>query len=571
MFLMLKQLLAILDSKDRKNLFFVFVLVMIMAIIESLGVISIMPFLAVLANPDVINVNSILKSIYIYSGVGGSTGFVLYLGCISLVFIVFSTIFKVSTLYCLNYFGSLQRHKLSTRLLKIYLSQEYDFFVKKNSSELVKNILSETDQLIWSMINPALFMMSYSVVIFGMVTILLIYDPIMAFSTALIIFVFYFIIYVILKRRLDIIGEGFLISNKERFQSCQEVLSGIKDVMINQAQQGYLDKFEYNSKIFAKHLAAKDVLAQVPRYVIETVGYGCLIGLALVLILSGKDISHILPMLGLYGFAAYRMLPAAQNVYNSITQIKFSGKIFQKIKEEFDLEKPTLGLEKYDKNALNFNHEITLENIQYYYPTRKEKDVLKNFNFTILKNECVGIVGKSGTGKSTLMDILLGLLIPQQGNFKVDGVEIDKSNIHQWRKLVGYVPQSIFLADKSITENIAFGLEKDKIDMKMVSIAAQQAQIESFILNDLPNGYDSIIGERGVMLSGGQRQRIGIARALYRNPQVLFMDEATSALDVETEKAVNESIQKLSGQKTIVIIAHRESAVEKCDRILSLN
>ncbi|MEG2832295.1 MAG: ABC transporter ATP-binding protein [Bacilli bacterium] len=542
-----------------------------MAIIESLGVISIMPFLAVLANPNIVENNSIFNKLYLFFGVVDYKQFIVYLGFVSLFFIVFSTIFKVITLYCLNYFSGLQRYKLSSRLLNIYLVQDYDFFISKNSSELVKNVLSEIDHLIWSMIHPALFMMSYSVVIIAMIIILLINDPIIALSTSLIIFIFYLSIYMVVKKKLDKVGEKFAIANTERFESCQEALGGIKDVIINQAQNGYLDKFEYHSKQFSEHLSTKEVLGQVPRYVIETVGYGCLIVIALILVLSNKDVSHIFPVLGLYGFAAYRLLPAAQNVYNSVTQIKFSEYIFKKIKEEFELEHKFTSSEKLDLKLLKFSNKIELENISFSYPNRSDKKIFENFSLTISKNECLGIVGKSGSGKSTLMDILLGLLIPQEGKLKIDGVELNRRNIHLWRELVGYVPQTIFLANKSVAENIAFGVPKHKIKMEMVSLAAKQAQIDEFILNELLDGYDSIVGERGVMLSGGQRQRIGIARALYRNPQVLFMDEATSALDVETEQAVNESIQKLNGEITIVIIAHRKSAVEKCDRILFLN
>ncbi|MEG1411354.1 MAG: ABC transporter ATP-binding protein, partial [Terrisporobacter sp.] len=505
-----------------------------MAIIESLGVISIMPFLAVLANPNIVENNSIFNKLYLFFGVVDYKQFIVYLGFVSLFFIVFSTIFKVITLYCLNYFSGLQRYKLSSRLLNIYLVQDYDFFISKNSSELVKNVLSEIDHLIWSMIHPALFMMSYSVVIIAMIIILLVNDPIIALSTSLIIFIFYLSIYMIVKKKLDKVGEKFAIANTERFESCQEALGGIKDVIINQAQNGYLDKFEYHSKQFSEHLSTKEVLGQVPRYVIETVGYGCLIVIALILVLSNKDVSHIFPVLGLYGFAAYRLLPAAQNVYNSVTQIKFSEYIFKKIKEEFELEHKFTSSEKLDLKLLKFSNKIELENISFSYPNRSDKKIFENFSLTISKNECLGIVGKSGSGKSTLMDILLGLLIPQEGKLKIDGVELNRQNIHLWRELVGYVPQTIFLANKSVAENIAFGVPKHKIKMEMVSLAAKQAQIDEFILNELLDGYDSIVGERGVMLSGGQRQRIGIARALYRNPQVLFMDEATSALDVET-------------------------------------
>lgn len=569
MFKTLKQLWQILTPLDKRKLLLVLLFVMLMAFIEAAGVVSIMPFLAVLANPNVIGTNHLLKQVFNWLPVQNNRDFIVYLGFISLFIVVFSAFFKIITQYALNRFSSLQRHYFSTRLLKIYLQQKYEFFIQRNSSSLVKNVLSETDQLVWSMIQPALLILSYGLVICAMIGILLFYDPVMAISTATILVGFYLGIYWVVKNRLNSIGESFTQANAERYQSCQEVLGGIKDVIINNAQQGYMEYFSTHSRIFARHLATRDTLGQIPLYIVETVGYGCLIILAIVLVISGKDVTHILPVLGLYGFAAYRMLPAAQNIYRSITQIKFSENVFSHIKQEFELEQHSYE-QPLEQDTLVFKREMRLENISFAYPNRTDKLILDDFNLIISKNSSVGIVGKSGSGKSTLMDIMLGLLQPLQGKVFIDDVELTTHNLADWYQLVGYVPQHIYLADKSIAENIAFGVPFDTIDMQAVEFAARQAQIDQFITQQLPKGYATMVGERGVMLSGGQRQRIGIARALYKNPQILFMDEATSALDMETEAAVNEAIQSLSGQKTMVIIAHRESAVAKCDRILQL-
>lgn len=445
------------------------------------------------------------------------------------------------------------------------------FFIQRNSATLAKNILSEVDQLIWTMILPALTLMSYGVVLLSMVGILLLYDPLMAVATAFVLGLFYASIYMLVRKKLTQIGQEFTQANKERYQTCQEALAGIKDVMINNAKQGYIDQFEQSSRVFARHIATRETLGQVPLNVIETVGYGCLIGLAMLLVVSGKEVSHILPVLGLYGFAAYRMLPAAQNMYRAISQIKFSEQVLSVLKPEFSLEKDKFeSIEKDNTQHLKFENSIRLENISFAYPNRMESPILNNFSLEVKKNSSLGIVGKSGSGKSTLMDIMLGLLFPQQGKVYIDDVELTADNITQWRDLVGYVPQNIYLADKSIAENIAFGVAKIDIDLKRVELVARQAQIDDFIQSQLPLGYHTIVGERGVMLSGGQRQRIGIARALYKNPQVLFMDEATSALDNETERAVNDAIQGLNGEITMVIIAHRKNAIDKCNSIIKL-
>jgi ABC-type multidrug transport system fused ATPase/permease subunit len=569
-FTTLQQLWQILTPLDKQKLLLVLALLMIMALIEAAGVVSIMPFLAVLSNPKIIESTAILKILYAFFHSATPQQFIMYLGILSLVIVIVSTGVKILTQYALNRFSSLQRHYFSTRLLKIYLQQNYEFFIQRNSSTLIKNILSEVDQLIATMIIPALNLLSSGVVLLAMIGVLLIYNPVMAISTAGTLSGFYIMIYWFVRKKLDQIGRSFTEANSERYQSCQEALGGIKDVIINDARQGYIRNFEQYSRIYARHIATRDTLGQIPLYVIETVGYGSLIIVAIVLVMSGQDVSHILPVLGLYGFAAYRMLPAAQILYRAITQIKFAQQTLDILKKEFTLEYQGQ-YETQKLKPLSFKHEIRIEQITFAYPNRLETPVLKDFSLTILKNSSVGIIGKSGSGKSTLMDIMLGLLQPQSGKIYIDGMILNASNLTTWQQIIGYVPQHIYLADKSIAENIAFGIPKAMIDLKQVELAAVQAQIHEFIVNQLPHGYDTAVGERGVMLSGGQRQRIGIARALYKNPQILFMDEATSALDVETEQAVNEAIQSLSGQKTMVIIAHRESAVARCDRILQLS
>ncbi|WP_326498151.1 ABC transporter ATP-binding protein [Acinetobacter thutiue] len=540
-----------------------------MAVIEAAGVVSIMPFLAVLSNPDSIETNRFLSYFYQLFSSHNPQQFIMYLGLTSLFVVVFSAYFKIITQYTLNRFSSLQRHYFSTRLLNIYLRQNYEFFLQRNSSILSKNILSEVDQLIWTMIIPTLTLISFALVLIAMIGLLLIYNPVMALSTATVLGGFYSIIYWLVRKKLNQIGASFTEANAERYQSCQEALGGIKDVIINDAKQGYIDNFEQYSRVFAQHIATRDTLGQIPLYIIETVGYGCLIILAIILVMSGKDVSHILPILGLYGFAAYRMLPAAQNIYRAITQIKFAQPVFDILKPEFALEQLENNSPMRKQNII-FSRGICIENLSFAYPNRLDRPVLQNFNCKVAKNSSIGIVGKSGSGKSTLMDIMLGLLQAQQGKIYVDDVELTQENISSWQSIVGYVPQSIYLADKSVAENIAFGVPKTQIDMAQIEHVAKQAQIHDFVMQQLPQAYDTIVGERGVMLSGGQRQRLGIARALYKNPQILFMDEATSALDIETEQTVNEAIQSLNGQKTMVIIAHRESAVAKCDRILRL-
>ncbi|MBI1451850.1 ATP-binding cassette domain-containing protein [Acinetobacter chengduensis] len=559
----------ILTPLDKKKLGVVSILVIFMTIIESIGVVSIMPFLAVLANPESIQQNFLLKKIYNFFQAQNSNQFIIYLGVISLVIVILSALLKILTQYALNRFSSLQRHYFSSRLLKIYLKQNYSFFLQRNSADLTKILLNDVDQVVWGVIKPVLSILSYGLIIIAMIILLVFYDPMMALTTAGVIVSFYALMFYIVKNFMKRISKEFSVANQERYQSCQEVFGGIKDVMINHAHDYYYQRFDRNSRVYARHYASHESLGQIPLHIIETIGYGCLIILAIFLVLQDYSVGTILPVIGLYGVAAYRMLPAAQNIYRAVTTYKFSQHVLIGVIHEFELD---LNKNNFYKNTglIGFRSNLELVNVCFEYPNHPNKKILENINLKIDKNSSLGITGKSGSGKSTLMDIMLGLLQPTSGTLHIDGKVINEENVQSWQSLVSYVPQFIYLADMSIAENIAFGIPKNQIDFEMVVESAKLAQIDEFITQNLKEGYNTVIGERGILLSGGQRQRLGIARAIYKQPQVIFMDEATSALDTETEKAVNEAIQSLNGKMTMVIIAHRESAVAKCDSILKL-
>ena len=557
-----------LTQLEKRKFVIVLILTILMAFLETLGVISIMPFLAVLSSPNIIQNDQKFHYFYVLLNATSYTNFIIKLGLISMVLIIFSAVFKIIHSYGTSRFVSLQRHYLSTRLLSIYLKQDYEFFIQKNSSELTKNILSQIDQLIDNIIQPIMIIISYGLVIFTMIMLIFMHNPYMAITAFTLFLMVYVLIYLGVRKFLGRIGQEFHYANSERYKACNEVLGGIKDVKINHADQGYLKHFQEQSRIFARHLAANQTVGNVPLLLVEAMGYCAIIALAVGLVLNNQNISTILPSLGLFGFAAYRMLPAAQNIYRAISSMRFSLDSANKILD--DLYLPTQLDQKQHYPQLSFKDRIELRNVSYAYPSDPNKNILENFSLVIPCKSSIGIIGKSGSGKSTLMDILLGLLEPQQGELLVDGIVINKNNVHSWQNLVGYIPQFIYLADDTVAQNIAFGVPKDNIDMDAVMKAAKAAQIHEFIVNNLKDGYDTFVGERGVMLSGGQRQRIGIARALYKDPQVLFMDEATSALDTETEQAVNEAIQGLSGEKTMVIIAHRESAIQHCTNKIGL-
>jgi ABC-type multidrug transport system fused ATPase/permease subunit len=338
-------------------------------------------------------------------------------------------------------------------------------------------------------------------------------------------------------------------------------------VKVTHSVHAYTERFNVFSRLYSRHLATSNTLSQTPLYLVEAMGYTGLILIALLLMLRSGDIGQVLPALGLYGFAAYRVLPAAQIVYRGFAKLKFSSPALDAIHRDLHLPEPR---ERPASSALAPQREIRLAGIRFAYPSTPDKPVLDNFDLVIPANTSTGIAGRSGAGKSTLMDLLLGLLQPQAGNLSIDGTPLDASNVADWQRAVGYVPQHIFLLDASVARNIAFGVAEAEIDMAAMTRAARAAQLHEFVSTELPKGYDTVVGERGIRLSGGQRQRVGIARALYRDPPVLFFDEATSALDAETEDALNGAIRNLSGNKTIVIIAHKETSLRNCHRVVQI-
>jgi ABC-type multidrug transport system fused ATPase/permease subunit len=563
----LKKIWETLTPSERRRSLGMLALVMLMAIAESIGVLSIMPFLSVLGRPEVIHENRYLARAYQALGMQDNRSFIIAMGIASITLVVLSSLFKAITLHFLNRFVHLVRHASSARLLSRYLHQPYEFFLGHNPSILAKNVLSEVDQLMFGAMQPLSQLIAQGALVLAMALLIFIYDPWTALCIVLALTLLYAAIYTLASKYLARSGREGLSANGQRYQSCNEALGGIKELKITHSASTYLDNFNRASREFSRHTANSETLAQSPLYLVEATGYSMLILVALVLLTRSNDIAHVLPAMGLYGFAAYRMLPSAQIMYRSFAKLRFSAASLDII--HGDLTLPEARPEAVAARLIP-QHDISLKNIRFAYPNRPNKPVLDDFNLTIPANTSIGIAGPSGAGKSTMMDILLGLLSPQAGALTVDGIVIDKGNQAAWQLAIGYVPQHIYLADASIKANIAFGVTDDAIDMQAVVRAASAAQIHDFITQELAHGYDTPVGDRGIRLSGGQRQRVGIARALYRDPAVLFFDEATSALDAQTEEALNDAIRQLSGKKTIVVIAHKEASLRECEHVVML-
>ncbi|MET4578301.1 ABC transporter ATP-binding protein [Ottowia thiooxydans] len=565
----LKKVWALFAPAEQRKAILMLLLVILMAIAETAGVLSIVPFLSVLARPAIVHENQWLRSAYGTLSFSSENSFIVALGLTTMVVVIASSTFKALTFHVVGRFVHMQRQSLGVRLLATYLRQPYEFFLARNSSELSKGVLSEVDLVIFELLQPLSMLIAQGAVVLAMIVLVLAYDPLMAVCIVTAVGLLYGAIYLLVRKRLSNIGAARQIANTLRFKSCSEVLGGIKDVKITHATETYLTRFSHASREFSRHSATSDTLSQSPLYIVEAVGYTGLILIALVLLWRSGDMAQVLPALGLYGFAAYRLLPAVQIMYRGLARLRFSSATLNNIYNDLSLPQPSSA--NLAGPPLNPKKEIRLQGIQYAYPSASDKPVLNGMDLVIPANTSVGIAGKSGAGKSTLMDIILGLLQPQAGRLLVDGIPIDNSNVAAWQCAIGYVPQHIYLADASVAENIAFGIPKNEIDMQCVERAARTAQIHDFIEQELAEGYSSVVGDRGIRLSGGQRQRVGIARALYHDPAVLCMDEATSALDTETEEALNSAIRNLSGSKTILVIAHREASLRACDTVISMD
>ena len=566
-----KQLLSLLSSSERKYAFFLLIMLIMMAFLDMIGVASILPFLAIISNPSLIETNFFLKFLFEISSVFGiknNKEFLFFLGILMFIILIFSLSFKAFTNYILARFSQETGHGISIRLLERYINQPYSWFLSRNSSELGKTILSEVGLIVSGGLIPIFNLLSNCFVAIFLLALLFFVDIKLALSVVFVLGGAYFLIFSYFRKLIDRIGKERLIANKLRFKSITEVFGGSKEIKLGGLEKFYVERFSESSFIFFKNQITIQIITNLPRYFIEAISFGGILLIILYNILKTGSFNNSIPIIGVYAFAGYRLIPSLQSIYQSIGLLKFSNATISKTYNDFK------NLKLYDlaktKNTLSFNDAITLNQIHYEYPN-SSRTVLKDINLTIPARTTVGLIGPTGCGKSTIVDIILGLLEPKKGMLKIDGEVINNDNRKSWQSYVGYVPQQIYLSDETIAANIAFGIDPKDINQNMVEKVSKIANLHQFVFDELPNKYQTIVGERGVRLSGGQRQRIAIARALYRNPKVLILDEATSALDNQTEKVVMEAVNTLGKKITIILIAHRLNTLRNCDIIYKID
>ena len=565
-----KKILSILTPYERRRGAVVVAVMAMVAVIEVVGIASVMPFLSVLGDPQSVDQNRFLKGTYELLGFRSTEAFLTALGIFSAILLAGASVFRIMAYYAMCRFSNMRRHSVSRRLLAGHIRQPYEYFFTRNTTDLSKTILSEVDQLTHHVMKPVVELFAYGFAAFALIALLFVVDPVLALIIGSVLGGVYGLFYLGVRGLLGRIGKERVSANRKRFKLASEVLGGIKELKVLGRERVFFNAFDPVSARFARHHATSQVLGHVPRHLIEAVGFAAIVVVALYTLSRGANVGQALPVIGLYALAGYRLLPALQHIYSAMTKLRFGISAVDTVLAELNTAETPQSTTKGSAQPLSLQSSLELHNITYTYP-KCEQPALRDVSLSVKAHTSVGIIGKTGAGKSTLVDVMLGLLAPQAGEIRIDGRLLVADTVPSWQRNIGYVPQHIFLVDDTITHNIALGVPEEEIDHAAVERAARAAQIHGFISEELPSGYATVVGERGVRLSGGQRQRLGMARALYHDPDVLLLDEATSALDQVTEGEVMETISKLGGRKTVIMIAHRMSTVRQCNKLLRLD
>jgi len=563
--MLLKKILTLLTPRERRRGFLLMVMVLIMAVMNTIGVASIIPFMSVLGQPDIVYTNKWLNRAYTAFGFSDPQDFLFFLGILVFAALVSSIMFKALTQYTLQRFTQMRNCSLSCKLFKGYLNRPYIWFLNRHSSDLVLNMLSEVNQIINGVLIPILQLFAHGMVVLFLIILLMLVDPILVMMVTLVLGGTYTVIYLVIRKYLSRIGKDRVLANRQRFRVVQEALGGIKEIKIFHREQSFFNRFTGPAARFSRHQASNNIASIMPRFLLEIVAFGGILLIALYLLKTSGSFNQALPILSVYALAGFRLLPALQQIFAQVTSLRFGLPALESVyKDIIELSESIQSIKKDQYKLFIPKQNIQLKNISFTYPGAQAA-ALKNLDLTIPARATIGLVGSTGSGKTSAADVILGLLYPQEGQLLVDGKPITPANILAWQRTLGYVPQQIYLSDDTVAANIAFGISEDQIDMNAVIRAAKITYLHDFVSSDLEKGYETLVGERGIRLSGGQIQRIGIARALYHDPAVLIFDEATSALDNQTEQLVMEAIGGMDKRKTIILIAHRLNTVKHCD------
>lgn len=560
---LVKSVFKVFDGKQKKKLLFMAFLILVNSAVSLLGVSVLLPFIQAVTDPDKLLQNEWIRLVYDGMGMENPNQLITAIAIGIVVVYVLKNgfiIFMNNMQYRFSYYG---KREMQDKLMKYYISKDYTFFLNHNSAELMRDINNDPEMFYAAVLNM-LQLVSELCVSMILIIFLVITDPVITLGVALAMILMMLLFMKRLKRTLARFGDERRKYNANIIQCMQQAFGGIKEIKIANREAYFEEDFRKQNGLYTYVIKQNAFLSSIPKPVMEALCIsGLMITIAVRVSMSTEDPSHFVGVLAVFAAAAFYLLPSANKMSEYLASIIHNGVVIHKIGNEYvkirDLE---IDIEqKKDYKNVKLEKEIRVENMTFTYPD-VEEPVLSHVNVTIPKNTSVAFIGPSGAGKTTMVDLILGVLKPQEGKITVDGMNISES-YRGWHDKIGYIPQTIYMLDDTIRNNIAFG-KKDGIDDEQIWAALRQAQLDDFVAS-LDEGLDTMIGEAGVRLSGGQRQRIGIARALYRKPEVLVLDEATSALDSETEAAVMEAIDSLQGKMTMLIIAHRLSTIKNCN------
>jgi ATP-binding cassette subfamily C protein len=560
----------------RAKLVAVFSLCLAQAFFQVIGITSIFPFLAIAADPERITRSHFGRQFLSLFPPMENRQLLLIAGIIAIVALLLSNAVNLLSEYARTRYAQNFAHWLRVQLLRRMASQPYTYFLQRNSGDLLKKILGDVVNYSNGVLLPLLDTVARVLTAVLLLATLFLVQPVIAVSAAVILGGFYGVTFQLLTRKRREVDESLKTHVAGSYREANQMLGGIKPVKVHRAEEHFLGRFAEHSSIMARMFARTPIFANSARYIVEPLAFGGLVAAVLVLAARGRDFSDILPNLGVMALAGYRLLPSVQLVYAQLTQVSSMRHAVDEVYDEFvaaESDRLPIAVRSADPvtsaSPFRWNHAITLNDVSFHYPGLS-RPAVEGLSLVIPKNSSVGVIGPTGSGKSTLVDLLLGLYYPTTGEILIDGEPLTPARISSWQASVGYVPQDIFLTDDTIARNIAFGLPDDKIDAAQLREACAMAQILDFIETELPEDFNTKVGERGIRLSGGQRQRIGLARALYHRPSLLILDEATSALDVATEAKLLEALRSLAGKLTMIVAAHRLSAVADCDQLVEL-
>jgi ABC-type multidrug transport system fused ATPase/permease subunit len=560
----------LLDAKRRRHLWGLVALMFVASLLNFLGVALVLPFLSLLAEPGASSTREGLAWVVDLLGDDDHLATLNVLGLIVFASIVAALVSQAAVIFLSARFGRRLAHSLAVRRLEVYLSQPYEWFATRHSAELSKSLLDEVNQVVSISIQPALRVVANGFVCVMLIGLLVAIEPLGAIVMAAALGGAFILVYFGFSQSLRTMGVERKAANRERFQVAGEILGGIKEVKVMGLEGAYLRRFFKPSHRIANYQARLTVIGEFPRIGVEALTFGGMMLFTLYLLqVRGADVGEIVPVLGAFALAGIRLMPTAQILFRDVSQMRFGEAALRSLEHDLVADRPTLADRRTEGPDLAFDREIRLDAVTYTYPQARGPAV-EELSLRIPAGSSVGIVGATGAGKTTVTDILLGLVQPQKGAFTVDGTPVTAGNAKAWQRHIGYVPQSVRLIDDSIARNIDRSATDRAVDLAAVERAARLASLHDFVAT-LPDGYDTRVGDAGVKLSGGQLQRIGIARALLRNPDVLVFDEATSALDPVTERAVMDALRALHGTKTLIIISHRIRTLAFCDTIFVLD